>query len=451
MRHNFIRIILLGCLIGLVQTSYCQKSKSEISKPNIIIFLTDDQGFGDVGCYGAQGFETPHMDKLAENGIRFTNFYDAATVCTPSRAGLLTGKYPKRVGLEKAVLFPFSKNGLSPKMFNLAKMLKDCGYTTSCIGKWHLGDLPKFMPNNQGFDYFFGVPYSNDMNNYYYKDINFQSPPLPLYRNLKQIGENPDQRYLTQRYTEEAIERIKNRGDKPFFIYLAHNMPHEPIACSPSFAGKSKMGLYGDVIMELDWSLGEIIKTLKEEGIYDNTIFLFTSDNGPVLGQGGSAGPLRGHKAQTWEGGERVPGIIVWPNVIPAGKVCQQFATTLDLLPTLAKIVGYSIPKNLILDGRDISDLLKNPEKVKVSDRPFIYYARNGMPEAIQLGNWKLHIAKSLGWDTKIEGIPFPISLYNLKDDIGEKNNVAELFPEKVKELSELLEKLDKNIYQIPE
>jgi len=287
-----VTVVLLAFFGLLFQNCSSEKSNS---KPNIIIFFTDDQGFADVGCYGAEGFETPNFDKLATEGIRFTNFYVPATVCTPSRAALLTGKYPIRVGLHEGVISPYSTHGLDPKEYTLAEMLRDNGYTTSCIGKWHLGHQEKYMPNNQGFDAFYGVPYSNDMDGHYYKHNDFQSTPLPFYRNTELIGEGLDQRYLTKMYTEETVKQIKNRSaEKPFFIYLAHNMPHTPLFASEKFKGKSKKGLYGDVIMELDWSAGEIVKTLKEEGIYDNTIFIFTSDNGPRVG---SAKPLRGQKA----------------------------------------------------------------------------------------------------------------------------------------------------------
>jgi arylsulfatase A len=441
MRIKLIPGILILLVLMLISISSCKNNNTE-NLPNIIIFFTDDQGYADLGCYGAEGFETPHLDQLASEGIRFTNFYVPATVCTPSRAGLLTGRYPKRSNLHEAVLFPYSNGGLSAKEYTMAEMLKEVGYSTSCIGKWHLGHKAEFMPYNQGFDHFCGVPYSNDLDNYYYKRNDFQSPPLPFYRNTELIESGPDQQYLTKRYTEEAISQIRNRGEKPFFIYLAHNMPHLPLHASPSFEGKSKKGLYGDVITELDWSSGEIIRVLKEEGIYENTIFIFTSDNGPAVG---SAKPLRGKKAQTWEGGQRVPGIIVWPDKIPAGIVSEDFASTLDLLPTLAKISGAKIPDGLIIDGMDISEYLLSPETAKLPERPFYYYARNGKIEAIRLGKWKLHLEKSLGWDVKSSGI-FHVSLYNLELDIAEKNNLAKQLPEIVEKLTNMMKEFDGKI-----
>ena len=431
---GFILFIISGCM---------NNYDSMEDNPNIIIFFTDDQGYADLGCYGAEGFETPHFDNLASEGIKFTNFYVPATVCTPSRAGLLTGRYPKRSNLHEAVLFPYSENGLSTEEYTMAEMLKERNYSTSCIGKWHLGHREEYMPNNQGFDKFYGVPYSNDMDNHYYKTIDFQSPPLPFYRNRTLIESGPDQHFLTKRYTEETIRQIKNRSDQPFFIYLAHNMPHTPLYTSPGFEGKSEKGLYGDVIEELDWSIGEIVKTLKEEGIFDHTILIFTSDNGPAIG---SAKPLRGKKAQTWEGGQRVPGIMVWPDKIPAGIVSDHFVSTLDLFPTLAHISGAKIPDGLIIDGVDISEFLLSPETTELPERPFYYYARNGKLEAIRLGKWKLHLHKSIGWNVNKNGT-FHASLYNLELDIAEKNNVASQYPEIVEKLTIMMREFDAKLF----
>ena len=430
--------VLMLCLLSLGWTS-CSKKE----KPNVIIFFTDDQGYADVGCFGAEGFETPNLDRLADEGVKLTNFYVPATVCTPSRAALLTGKYPKRIGLHESVIFPYSNHGLDPKEFTMAEMFKEQGYFTSCIGKWHLGHLEKFMPNNHGFDEFYGVPYSNDMDNHYYERNNFQAPPLPFFRNTKQIGKGLDQRYLTKLYTEETVKQIKDRKDgEPFFIYLAHNMPHEPLYASENFKGKSKKGIYGDVIMELDWSVGEIVKTLKEENIFDNTIFIFTSDNGPRIG---SAKPLRGFKAETWEGGQRVPAIISWPNEIAKGSVIDDMLSTLDLFPTLANISGATLTKNLVMDGDDVTNLLKQNENYELEDRPLYFYARNGDVEAIRIGEWKLHIKKSRGWKVKKEGA-FNVSLYNLKNDISERNNVASKHPKIVDRLRKQLLSFDKEL-----
>jgi len=411
-------------------------------RPNIIIFFTDDQGYADLGSYGAEGFTTPNLDTLATTGIKFTNFYVPATVCTPSRAALLTGKYPKRTNLHQAVLFPFSEGGLAPAEVTMAEMLKESGYTTSCIGKWHLGHKPEFMPNNQGFDIFYGVPYSNDMDNHYYAHKDFKAPPLPLYRNTTVIENGPDQRFLTKKYTEEAIRIIKTKGENPFFMYLAHNMPHVPLFASPKFKGKSENGIYGDVIMELDWSAGEIIKALKEEGLYDNTIFVFTSDNGPHKG---SAKPLRGKKAETWEGGQRVPGIISWPAKIPANKIVDQVVTTMDLYPTLANIATAKIPETNTQDGQDITTLLENPDSTILPERPFFYYARNGELEAVRLGKWKLHTKKSNGWNTKNDG-EFLVSLYDLETDVSEKHNLVENFPDVVRKLKKLMITFDNSL-----
>ncbi|MFV0267357.1 MAG: sulfatase [Draconibacterium sp.] len=430
-------------LIGLaLWAGSCKQAEVE-KQPNIIIFFTDDQGYGDLGCYGAQGYETPNIDGLASQGIKFEQFYVPASVCTPSRAALLTGKYPKRVGLHEAVLYPYSTHGLSPDELTIPELLKPLGYSTACIGKWHLGHLEEFMPNNQGFDYFYGVPYSNDMDGYFYKHNQFQSPPLPVYKNKELVEEGPNQDYLTKLWTEEAVNYIRNNSKNPFFLYLAHNMPHTPWHASEEFRGSSQRGLYGDIIQELDWSMGEIIKTLEEKGIRENTIIIFTSDNGPVtrLKNGGTAGPLRGSKATTWEGGMRVPGIVSWPAKIPAGITCNEPVSTMDLLPTLVKLAGGKLPEGLQLDGNDIRELFFNPKETKRQNYEMLYYGRNGDLEAYTDGVWKLHIEKQIGWSA--ENGEFPISLYNLQQDIGEKKNVADDYPEIVKRIKKQMEHMD--------
>ena len=424
-------------ILFIILIAGCTKKEDAKLKPNIIIFFTDDQGYADVGVYGAEGFETPHLDRLASEGIRFTDFYVPATVCTPSRAGLLTGRYPKRANLHEAVIFPFSEHGLSPSEYTMAEMLKDAGYTTACIGKWHLGHKEEFMPNNHGFDYFYGVPYSNDMDGHFYRHNNFQSPPLPIYRNRDVIQEGPDQRYLTKMYTEETIRFIQQEKDRPFFIYLPHNMPHVPLHVSEDFEGKSDQGLYGDVIMELDWSAGEIVNALKTEGIYDNTIFIFTSDNGPQIG---SAYPLRGKKATTWEGGQRVPAILVWPEMVAANQVNSEMVTSMDLMPTIAGIINTEIPEEKILDGLDISENILGSYDIGIPERPFYYYARNGDLEAMRLGKWKMHIGKSIGWSGDEA---FKTALYDLEVDISESENIASAHPEIVVKMKNMMAEFD--------
>lgn len=435
----YSRFILIFSLL-LFSLFSCDNYKD--TKPNIIIFFTDDQGYADVGAYGAQGFNTPHLDSLAKDGIRFTNFYVPATVCTPSRAALLTGKYPKRLGMHKSVLFPFSDTGIDSTETTIAELLRDNGYNTSIVGKWHLGHLEEFMPLNHGFESFYGVPYSNDMNRHYYQHNNFQSPPLPFYRDKEIILEDPDQSQLTKMYTEEVVDQIKHRDeDKPFFIYLAHSMPHLPLYASKAFKGTTELGLYGDVISELDWSMGEIVSALRSEEIYENTMIVFTSDNGPRVG---SALPLRGKKAETWEGGQRVPGIITWPNRIPKNVTSNTLFTTLDLFPTLAKISESSIENQEVIDGRELSDFLLNPNDNQPEVMPFYYYGRNGNLEAIRYGKWKLHIKKTNGWNKKENG-EFPVSLFNLETDPSETINLASNNPEIVEELTELVLKFEQS------
>ncbi len=442
-KYNLRNVLILASLVCLS----CHVQQKEKTPPNILIIFTDDQGYGDLSCYGASEYQTPNIDRLASEGIRFTNFYVPATVCTPSRAALLTGSYPKRVGLHEAVLFPFSDTGLSPDEFTMAEMLKNVGYQTACIGKWHLGHHKKFMPNQQGFDYFFGVPYSNDMDSHFYEDRNFQSPPLPLYENENLLESGPDQRYLTQRYTDSAINFIKQHGDSQFFIYLAHNMPHIPLYVSEPFEQKTPYGLYGDVISELDWNVGRLVQALKDGGLFENTIIVFTSDNGPYQAiNAGSAKPLRGWKAQTWEGGQRVPGIITWPDQIPSGVVSNEVVTTMDLLPTFAAITASELPKSRTIDGRNIQEFLLEPNNNILDSDPFFYYGRAGILEAVRLGKWKLHLSKTLG-NSATSG-QFSIALYNLEKDIGEKDNLVEQYPEVTNQLKLLISSFDNRLNQ---
>ncbi|TLX78128.1 arylsulfatase [Labilibacter sediminis] len=440
-------------LIGLLSISTVVVQAKIKKAPNLVIIFTDDQGYADLGCYGAKGFETPNIDKLADTGMRFTDFYVGASVCTPSRAALLTGCYPNRVGLGQ-VLFPKgpkwthnkANRGFNTDETTLAEMLKGEGYATACVGKWHLGHLPEFLPPSHGFDEYFGLPYSNDM--LPGKPLNF--PALPLIEGLETIEENPDQDQLTTRFTERAVDFINRKSDDSFFLYLAHPMPHVPLHVSDKFRGKSKHGLYGDVIMEIDWSVGEVIKALKENGVYDNTLVIFSSDNGPWLIYGehaGSAGPLREGKSTSFDGGQRVPCIMSWPAKIPAGKECDELVTAMDILPTMAMLTGTELPANKI-DGKDISRIIKGKRKATSPHEIFLYITRTKL-EAARMGDWKLGFPKSYGTITepgkngkkgKAKSVRLQWELYNLKDDIGETNNLAKQYPELVEKIKKRAE-----------
>ncbi|MBK9168875.1 MAG: sulfatase [Bryobacterales bacterium] len=422
----------LGAALGL-------GAASAERKPNVVIIFTDDQGYGDVGCYGATGYRTPHLDRMATEGIRFTSFYSAACVCTPSRAALLTGCHPVRLGLGHRVLFPYSVTGLDPDEVTIADLLRAQGYATACVGKWHLGHLPKFLPTRQGFDAYYGVPYSNDMGSHHYPMIQYTSPPLPVMRNEEVIEQAPAQASLTARFTAEAVRWMEQNRDRPFFLYLAHCMPHVPIDASERFRGKTKHGLYGDVIEELDWSVGEILGSLRRLGLDEDTFVLFTSDNGPVVDAGNrrgyrsaSAGPLRGMKNTTWEGGMRVPGIARWPGRIPAGRVSGEVVTAMDLLPTIARLAGAPLPANRI-DGKDIWPILSGESGARSPHEAFFYY-RDDRLEAVRAGQWKLHVFKP-EWPAG-----HAPELYNLDGDIGESRNVAAEHPDVVRRLAALAE-----------
>nr|WP_299381095.1 sulfatase [Allomuricauda sp.] len=440
-----------------------QPTRPQVNKkPNIVIVFTDDQGYSDLGVFGAKGFTTPHIDQMAKEGMKFTDFYVASSVCSPSRAALLTGCYPQRIGIP-GVLFPErentkwdptdrkSKTGIHKDETTIAEMLKDHGYATACFGKWHLGHHKPFMPLQQGFDEYFGLPYSNDMRPGK-KPGKTPYPKLPLIKdNEVHRYMNDDQSSLTTEYTEHAINFIKSNKDRPFFMYVAHSMPHIPLYVSDKFEGHSKKGIYGDVIEEIDWSVGQINATLKELGLEENTLVIFTSDNGPwlIFGEhGGSSTPLREGKFTTFEGGQRVPCIMKWPAQIPSGKVCDEIATTMDFLPTIAEISGAKLPDRKI-DGHNITELLKGKGNAKSPTEEFYYY-RGWKLEAIRKGKWKLHvphkynnvIAAADGNAHGRKNIPSEIglSLFDLSKDVGEQNDVSKEHP---KVVQELLKKMD--------
>jgi arylsulfatase A len=421
--------------------------------PNIIVVFADDLGYADLGAFGApaevRGYQTPHLDRLAKEGVRMTDFYVPQAVCSASRAALLTGCYSNRVSILGA-LFPNAKNGINADEMLMSEMLKKKGYATAAIGKWHLGDAPQFLPTNNGFDEYLGVPYSNDMWPQNPDKGNLEYPELPLIDGTKVIERNPDQSQLTTRYTERAVSFIERKKDQPFFVYLAHSMPHVPLFVSDKFKGKTKRGLYGDVISELDWSVGQLIATLKKHRLDKNTLVIFTSDNGPwaLYGDhGGSAGKLRGYKATEFEGGVREPFIAWWPGQIPAGKTLTMPAMTIDLLPTLAEITGTPLPQ-LPIDGVSIWPQLRGRAKNDPHEALYFYWARE--LHAVRSGKWKLHFPHPYVEHTPMDGgrrgkqvtKQIELSLYDLEQDVSESNNVAAQQPEVVQRLQALGEKM---------
>ncbi len=414
-------------MLGLLAPGFAWSDKSEL--PNIVLINIDDMGYADISPFGNTQLRTPHLRKLAEEGRRFTSFY-AAPTCTMSRARLMTGCYNPRVSLS-AVLFPGSKTGLNPDEHTIAEVLKERDYTTACIGKWHLGDQPEFLPTRQGFDVYFGLPYSNDMHSRRKHKGEF-CPPLPLMRGEETIETEPDQAYLTQRYTEESIAFLKSKEkDKPFFLYLAHTMVHFPLAASPDFKGKSSMGLIGDTIEEIDWSVGQVLGSLRDFGLADNTLVIFTSDNGPAKRP---APPLRGEKTTNWEGGVRVPTIMRWPGKIPAGTSCDRIAGMIDILPTFAAIADVSLKPDVVIDGKSMLPLMLNTAPVAIHDYELYFRGGRMVPDGIRIGDWKLLVQYPERKRGPSAGKgPW---LFNLKDDVGEANNFAKVHPEIVERLT---------------
>jgi arylsulfatase A len=426
-------------------------------KPNVILILADDLGYGDIGPFGNTEFKTPNLDRMAREGRKFTSFY-ATPVCSMSRACLLTGAYNVRVSVP-GVLFPRNANGLHPDEITLAEVAKSQGYATACVGKWHLGHLDPFLPTRQGFDAYFGIPYSNDMtidskNARFAKGCVFREGmdeesarasetrhKVPLMRGEEIIEYPADQNTLTQRYTAESIQFIRANRDKPFFLYLPHTMVHVPLAASTAFRNRSGHGLFGDAVEELDWSTGEISKTLKELDLDSKTLVIFTSDNGADTG---SSKPWRGKKGSTYEGGVREPCIMRWPGHIPAGSECQQIAGNIDVLPTLASLFGGTAPTDRPLDGRDISTLLMETDPQPVRDTQ-IHFSRASEPAAIRQGNWKLHVLAPV---PKAAQPGFQPELYDLEADPSESINVAAQHPDRVKQLSDELKKRADEIRQ---
>lgn len=447
-------ITLIVAFSLFLLTSSANKKPAPKS-PNVIIIFMDDMGYGDLSITGALGYKTSNIDKMAAEGTRFTNFLAAQPICTASRVALLTGCYPNRLGLSGA-LGPRSSIGLNPNEETIADLLKEKGYATAIFGKWHLGDNKMFLPLQQGFDEFYGVPYSHDMWPLHPNQANAKYPPLKLFEGdnpVKEVNNLEGASNLTTSFTERALNFIRKNKNKPFFMYVPHPLPHVPLAASSKFRGKSERGIYGDVMMEIDWSVGQIMDELKKQGLDKNTLVILTSDNGPWLNYGdhaGSSGGFREGKGTSFEGGQRVPCIVRWPGVVPASRVSNKLLSTIDILPMVAKVCGSRLPKQKI-DGVDWTGLLQGDDN-QMPREVFLYYYRRNNLQAIRKGNWKLvfqHPGRTYegflpgkdGQPGKLtEGQIFPSALYNLERDPGERYDVKEQFPETVSLLEKLAE-----------
>ncbi|MDP0492401.1 MAG: sulfatase [Verrucomicrobiota bacterium JB023] len=443
-QKNRLSISLLTGLIALLGPSIRAEEPGdgkEAKQPNFVVILTDDQGYGDLSCYGSDHVTTPNIDRMAAEGAKLTSFYVAAPVCTPSRAALMTGCYAPRVGMGRGsrhgVLLAGDVKGLNPKEITIAEVLKDAGYKTGMFGKWHLGDQPEFLPTRQGFDEFFGLPYSHDIHSFHPRQDHYQFPLLPLLEGEEVVEMEPDADYLTKRFTERAVKFIEKNKEEPFFVYLPHPIPHAPLHVSPPFMEgvpegiveklakedgyidyRTRDELYRQAIAEIDWSVGRILETLKANGLSENTLVIFTSDNGPPRNTlYASPGILRGNKGSTLEGGMREPTVAWWPGTIPAGKDNDEVMTTMDLLPTFAKLAGGKVPDDRVIDGKDIAATLRG--EAETPHETFFYHSANTL-QAVRAGDWKLH------WNKKRK----PTQLYNLADDPGESQNLLKENPE---------------------
>lgn len=458
-----LRPAMLVVTLVAVLATCTARTVSPPSPPNVVIVFADDLGYGDLGCYGARGYRTPNLDRMAAEGLRFTSFYAAQAVCSASRAALLTGCYPNRIGIQGA-LGPGSKTGLHADEWTLAEILKTRGYATAIFGKWHLGDAPPFLPTRHGFDEYFGLPYSNDMWPFHpdYADLPPEAaarkrgyPDLPLFQG-DQVVIRPvtpeHQARLTAWYTERAVEFIRRHRHQPFFLYVPHAMPHVPLFAGKRFQGKSRTGVYADVIRELDWSVGQILRTLKKLDLDAQTLVIFTSDNGPWLLYGnhaGSAGPWREGKGTMFEGGVRVPCIARWPGRIPHGRVCDELAATIDLLPTVAALAGAPLPPGRTIDGQNLWPLLSATPGARTPHDAYLFYWGREL-QAIRSGPWKLHFPHTYPRPKPpgAEGKPGRYAqhrigreLFNLETDPGETTNVAAAHPEVVGRLEALAER----------
>ncbi len=445
MHANRTLCFALTFVLAMLSFHNTALSETMSSRPNVILIYVDDMGYGDLGCYGSKINATPHIDKLATQGMRFTQYYSASSVCSPSRGALLSGCYPPRIGFDVFnqgrawVLFPGYAEGFRPDEMIMPEFFKARGYATAHVGKWHCGDQPEHLPTRHGFDSYYGLPYSNDMA---IMPRRAKSVPLPLLRNEDVIQIQPRQAPLIERYTEESVRFIRDNKNSPFFLYLAHMHVHLPHYVMPHFEKQSKNGRYGAAVAAVDWSTGVLMDELKRLGLTDNTIVILTSDNGSrERGEGGDNGPLRGHKGQVWEGGMRVPCVVRWPGKIEAGSVSDELVTAMDFYPTLAHMAGYTVPAKPARDGYDVSPIWLGAPGAKSPYKTFFYYMVDRL-HAARMGDWKLHLGviKNQRLD------PTKHQLYNLADDLGETTNVAKDHPDIVDQILKRMQGIREDI-----